>query len=65
MGDGRAVEFLSTISFEDQGDQTLVTMRSTFATAEERDRVIQEYGAVEGGKQTLGRLAEYAETMVS
>jgi uncharacterized protein YndB with AHSA1/START domain len=60
-GDGRDVEFLSTITFDDQDGKTLVTMTSTFSTPEERDRVIKEYGAIEGGKQTLGNLAAYVE----
>jgi hypothetical protein len=32
--------------------------RMVSATAEARDRVVKEYGAVEGGKQTLERLAK-------
>jgi hypothetical protein len=36
-------------------------MRTTFATAEERDYVVTEYHAIEGGHQTLGRLAEFLE----
>ncbi|MFO1023346.1 MAG: SRPBCC family protein [Planctomycetales bacterium] len=55
------VNFSSTILFEDVGSDTKVTMQSIFPSEEERDRVIREYGAVEGGKQTLGRLAEYVE----
>jgi uncharacterized protein YndB with AHSA1/START domain len=49
--------FNVTITFEAQGNQTLVTMRAVFATVEEFDRV--KPFAVEGGKQTLGRLAAY------
>jgi uncharacterized protein YndB with AHSA1/START domain len=62
-GDGAEVEFTATITFEDDGRGTKITMRSVFPTAEERDRVVQEYGAIEGGKQTLGRMAAYIETM--
>jgi hypothetical protein len=36
-----------------------VTLRSLFATKALRDRAIEEFGAVEGGEQTLGRLAGY------
>lgn len=60
-GDGGEVTFLSTIIFEDQDGKTLVTMKSTFKSPEERERVIKEYGAIEGGKQTLGNLAAYVE----
>lgn len=55
--------FNTTVTFEKQGEKTLLTMRAVFATAEERDRVIKEYGALEGGNQTLARLADYLITM--
>ena len=32
---------------------------------EARDRVVRDYGAVEGGKQTLERAAEYVAGMLS
>jgi uncharacterized protein YndB with AHSA1/START domain len=34
-------------------------MRLVFETPEDRDFVVNEFGAIEGGKQTLGRLAEH------
>ncbi len=55
--------FNTTVTFEKQGNMTLLTMKAVFATAEERDRVIKEYGALEGGNQTLARLADYLITM--
>ncbi len=39
--------------------QTEVTLRMIFSSAEERNRVVEQYGALEGGKQTLARLAEH------
>ncbi len=39
--------------------KTLVTMRSRFPTPEARDYVVREFGAIEGGNQTLGRLEKY------
>jgi len=48
--------FESSVTFEDQDGGTLVTLRNVFETSEERDRVVKEVGAIEGGKQTLGRL---------
>ncbi len=56
--DGK-VHFQAIITFEEQGNATQITMRSVFPSAEERDRVIKEHGAIEGGTQTLGRLADY------
>jgi uncharacterized protein YndB with AHSA1/START domain len=55
------VRFHVTVTFQAQGRKTLLTMRSLFATAQERDEVVTKYGAVEGGKQTLERLAEHVE----
>jgi hypothetical protein len=34
-------------------------MRMVFVPAEARDQDVQEYGSIEGGKQTLERLAEH------
>jgi uncharacterized protein YndB with AHSA1/START domain len=58
-GDGGAVEFKSTITFEDMGGKTRLTMRGVFLSKKERDWVSETYGAVEGAKQTLGRLDEF------
>jgi uncharacterized protein YndB with AHSA1/START domain len=55
------VRFHVTVTFPAQGRKTLLTMRSLFATAQERDEVVTKYGAIEGGRQTLVRLAEHVE----
>lgn len=59
----KGVSFQSTWTFEavteDGREKTRLTMRGVFETAEERNRVVEEFGALEGGKQTLGRLDEY------
>jgi uncharacterized protein YndB with AHSA1/START domain len=51
--------FRATITFTDLGGKTEVEMRSTFPTAADRDKVVKEFGAIEGGKQTLEKLGEY------
>ncbi|HEX9842447.1 MAG TPA: SRPBCC family protein [bacterium] len=61
--DGVDVQFQTTVTFEAQGGKTRLTMRAVFRTAEELDRVVREYGAIEGGKQHLERLGEYLATM--
>jgi hypothetical protein len=43
--------------------KTKLTMRMVFDTAAQRDQVATDYGAVEGAKRTLGRLAVFLETM--
>lgn len=53
--------FHVTVTFTEQGNGTLVTQRMLFATAEQRAQVIA-FGAVELGRQTLDRLAEYVAT---
>jgi uncharacterized protein YndB with AHSA1/START domain len=52
--------FDAEATFAERGEQTEVTVRMTFATAELRDRVVEEYGAVDGLHQTLDRLGEQA-----
>jgi uncharacterized protein YndB with AHSA1/START domain len=56
---GPAVNFRSTWTFEEQAGKTKVTIRMVFDSAQERDRVEKDFGAIEGGNQTLGRLAEH------
>lgn len=56
-------QFTSTITFEDQGESTLLTLTSVFATRERREQVAREYHAVEGAQQTVGRLAEYVQQL--
>jgi len=55
--------FNVTATFEEQGDKTLLTLRMLFPTIEERDRVVNEHGALEGARQTLERLAEHLATL--
>ncbi|MBV9259782.1 MAG: hypothetical protein JO205_00270, partial [Pseudolabrys sp.] len=44
--------------------KTRLIWRGTFPSAEERARVIREYGADKGLMQTMSRLASYLETHV-
>lgn len=60
--DTEPVNFQVTVSFEKDGtngERTRLTMRSVFPTKAAKDFVVREYNAEEGGKQHLGRLAEY------
>jgi uncharacterized protein YndB with AHSA1/START domain len=65
--DKPGVSFVATVTMEDVGgpDKTRVTLRMKFPTAEIKSMVIREYGAEEGGKQHLGRLAEFLGSMDS
>ena len=57
--DVEPVQFRTLVTFEDMRGKTRLTMRATFPSAEECDRVIREYGADKGLVQTLARLADY------
>ena len=59
--DGPSANFLSTWTFEALGNQTRVRMQLLFDTPAERDLVVREFGAIEGGKQTFERLAQYLQ----
>lgn len=55
--------FESLLTFEDRGDSTDIVMRTVFPTAELRNEAVEEFHAIEGGRQTLGRLAAYLTTI--
>ncbi|HYC72899.1 MAG TPA: SRPBCC family protein [Opitutaceae bacterium] len=58
--EGPGATFTATWTFEDVGGgRTRLTGRMVFPSKDARDFVIREFGAVEGGKQTLERAAEY------
>ncbi|SEM71934.1 SRPBCC family protein [Lihuaxuella thermophila] len=50
--------FRVTVTFAEQGNKTELTMRMLFKSADELNKVVKEYGAVEGAKSTLDRLEE-------
>jgi uncharacterized protein YndB with AHSA1/START domain len=47
-----------TVTFDEESDKTRLTLKLVFASPAERDNAV-ESGALEGGNQTLERLAEY------
>jgi uncharacterized protein YndB with AHSA1/START domain len=53
--------FEASITLEDRGVATLVTIRALFPTRAEREVVVERYRADEGARQTLGRLAARCE----
>lgn len=56
-GDPNAFE--SILTFELDGAATRVEMRTLFPSKELRDVAVEKYHAIEGGQQTLGKLADY------
>ena len=58
--DVEPVQFTQTLTFEDIGkDKTRLVWHGRFPSAEERARVIKDYGADKGLVQTMARLADY------
>ncbi len=57
------IHFDVTITFEEVGNKTQITMATEFSTAEELQRVIREFGAEEGGNQTLTKLDAYVTSL--
>ncbi|MFL6061161.1 MAG: SRPBCC family protein [Marmoricola sp.] len=56
--------FTSVLTFATEGAGTRLEMRTVFPTREQRDEVVEQYGAIEGGQQTLGKLADYVGEVV-
>lgn len=62
----RGTTFRATWTFEAVApDRTRLTGRMVFPSKDARDRVVRDYGAVEGGKQTLERAAEYTAGLLT
>jgi uncharacterized protein YndB with AHSA1/START domain len=62
-GDDGTVHFHAMITLSDKDGGTEIVMRSVFPSKEERDFVVKEYKAIEGGTQTIARLAEYVSKL--
>jgi uncharacterized protein YndB with AHSA1/START domain len=54
--------FRATVTFAEHEGKTQITMASRFPSVAARDAVLK-FGAVEGGAQTLDRLADYLPTI--
>jgi uncharacterized protein YndB with AHSA1/START domain len=55
----RAIQFRSTVTFVQEGGQTRITLHMAFKTPDDRNYVIEKFGAVEGGIQHVARLNEF------
>ncbi|HEY3913903.1 MAG TPA: SRPBCC family protein [Verrucomicrobiae bacterium] len=61
---GPSVDAVATWTFDKIGERkTKVSLRMVFPSASELKRVVEQFGAIEGGKQTLERLGEYLGKM--
>jgi uncharacterized protein YndB with AHSA1/START domain len=57
--DVEPVQFKQTLTFEDLGGKTRLIWHQDFASAADRARIIEDYGADKGLVQTMSRLADY------
>lgn len=60
--DEENIHFAVTVTFVERDGATEVTLRQMYDTKEARDRSAEEFGAIEGAKQTLARLAAHLES---
>jgi uncharacterized protein YndB with AHSA1/START domain len=56
--------FESVLTFTSEGAATRIEMRTVFRSRQQRDEAVDKYHAVEGGQQTLGKLAAYVIGLV-
>jgi uncharacterized protein YndB with AHSA1/START domain len=61
-GDPNAFE--SVLTFAPEGAATRIELRAVFPTKELRDAAVEKYHAIEGGQQTLGKLAAYVSEII-
>jgi uncharacterized protein YndB with AHSA1/START domain len=61
-GDPNAFE--SVLTFAPEGASTRIEMRTVFPTKALRDEAVEKYHAIQGGQQTLGKLAAYVTDVV-
>ena len=63
---GPGASFVATWTFDAvNDDKTSVTIRMVFPSGADRDFVVKEFGAIEGGEQTLERLSEHLVVMAA
>lgn len=58
-----SIYFDVTVTFEDLGDKTKITQRSVLPTVEMLRMVVEQFGAIEGGKQHLANLDTYVKEL--
>lgn len=58
-------KFTMTATFEQQGEQTLITLYSLFESAEQLQKVIEVFKADEGMKQNMNRLDHYLQSRIN
>jgi uncharacterized protein YndB with AHSA1/START domain len=62
LPDSEDAKFRVSLSMDEFMGNTVLTMRLVFDSAEARDANVAKYNSIEGGSQTLARLAEFVAT---
>ncbi len=62
IGDGQRMLFEATVTLQETGSGTLITLRQLYPSRESRDDMVDKYGALEGGKQHLAKLEAYVKS---
>jgi uncharacterized protein YndB with AHSA1/START domain len=63
---GPGINFVSTWTLDPVAPgKTKVTIRMVFPNPDARDLVVREFGAIEGGRQTLERLGEHLAALAT
>lgn len=60
---GDPESFETTVTFADVNGKTHITLHSRFQSQQRRDEVVERFGAIEGGYETLARLEVHANTL--
>lgn len=55
--------FTTTVTFLERDGKTEIVLRSVFVTKALRDEVVEKYGAIEGGHDTLERFSAYVAAL--
>lgn len=58
---GAPLDFMVVVTFDAVGAKTRLSIHFTFADAEALRTAVERYGVLEGGTQTLDRIAEYLD----
>jgi uncharacterized protein YndB with AHSA1/START domain len=63
--DVEPVQFKTAVVFEDLGLRTRIIWRGEFPSADERNRVIKDFGAADGLMQTMARLDDFVSAKLA
>jgi uncharacterized protein YndB with AHSA1/START domain len=59
------ISFTVSVTMEDLGNKTRLTIRSVFESSEVLDELDRQVNAIEGGKQTYNRMEKYLQVLVN